>query len=150
MGSYDGVYDEGDGYWTPPIERDALAKLPDIATYHGACLGARAKMIAAGFKRGGGLPPETELALAVNFVTFGDMALLKIRNGFNQAVRLFPLPSVYVRRATDGRTKLLLRDGLYNEYRAQDIIFYSPVRYVAADLRQAGLFRRYSVSNAEQ
>ena len=58
LGSYDGVTDEGDGYWTPPIDRESLAKLPDIATYHGACLGARAKMVAAGFLRGGGLTAE--------------------------------------------------------------------------------------------
>ncbi|EEA8731495.1 phage portal protein [Salmonella enterica subsp. enterica] len=123
LGAYDGVTDEGDGYWTPPIDREALAKLPDLATYHGACLGARAKMVAAGFLRGGGLTPETALALAVNFVTFGDVALLKIRNGFGQVVRLYPLPSVYVRRSTDGKTKLLLRDGEYKEYTAKDVIF---------------------------
>lgn len=95
-------------------------------------------MVAAGFLRGGGLTRETALALAVNFVTFGDVALLKIRNGFGQVVRLYPLPSVYVRRFIDGKTKLLLHDGEYKEYAAKRYYLYPSVRYVAADLRKTG------------
>ena len=63
-------------------------------------------MATARFKSGGMSAQEVGAAF-LNLVQFGDVALLKIRNGFGQVVRLFPLPSYRTRVAGDGGAIML-------------------------------------------
>jgi len=73
------------------------------------------------------------VATFLNFVQFGDVALVKIRNGFGQTVRLFPLPSYRTRVGADGGAVVLERDQQFKRYKAKDIIWvrqYDPVQQV--------------------
>jgi len=56
-------------------------------------------------------------------VQFGDVALLKIRNGFGVPVRLFPLPSYRTRVTGDGGAAVLERENNIKRYKARDIVW---------------------------
>ncbi len=128
---YDSLYfDETNGYWEPPVDRDLLAGLTRRNAQHGGIVYARAKMAAARYE-GGGMTTEQVEATLLNLVQFGDVALLKIRNGFKQVVRLFPLPSYRTRVAGDGGAVVLQRNNELKKYKARDIVWvrsYDPVQ----------------------
>lgn len=128
---YDSLYfDETNGYWEPPVDRDLLAGLTRRNAQHGGIVYARAKMAAARYE-GGGMTTEQVEAALLNLVQFGDVALLKIRNGFKQVVRLFPLPSYRTRVAGDGGAVVLQRNNELKKYKARDIVWvrsYDPVQ----------------------
>jgi capsid portal protein len=120
---YDSLYfNDNDGYWEPPIDRDLLAGLTRRNAQHGGIVYARAKMAAARYESGGMSSEQMEAAF-LNLVQFGDVALLKIRNGFKQVVRLFPLPSYRTRVASDGGAVVLERENQVKKYKASDIVW---------------------------
>mgnify|MGYP000008756225 CR=1 FL=1 len=120
---YDSLfYNDGDGYWEPPVDRLLLANLVRRNAQHGGIIYARAKMAAARFESGGMTNEQVE-ATFLNLVQFGDVALLKIRNGFKQVVRLFPLPSYRTRVTGDGGAAVLERDNQFKRYKARDIVW---------------------------
>lgn len=130
---YDSLYyNDNDGYWEPPIDRHLLANLTRRNAQHGGIVQSRANMAAARFISGGMSAQEIGAAF-LNCVQFGDVALLKIRNGFGQVLRLFPLPSYRTRVAGDGGAVVLQRDNEVKKYKAKDIIWvriYDPVQQV--------------------
>lgn len=130
---YDSLYyNEGDGYWEPPVDRHLLANLPRRNAQHGGIVQSRANMAASRFMSGGMSAQEVE-ATFLNLVQFGDVALLKVRNGFRQVVRLFPLPSYRTRVGKDGGAVVLERDNQVKRYKAKDIIWvrqYDPVQQI--------------------
>lgn len=130
---YDSLfYNDGDGYWEPPVDRLLLANLVRRNAQHGGIIYARAKMAAARFENGGMTNEQVE-ATFLNLVQFGDVALLKIRNGFKQVLRLFPLPSYRTRVTADGGAAVLERDNNIKRYKARDIVWvkqYDPVQQV--------------------
>jgi PBSX family phage portal protein len=120
---YDSLYyNENDGYWEPPVDRHLLANLPRRNAQHGGIVYARAKMAAARYESGGMTSEQMEASF-LNFVQFGDVALLKIRNGFKVPVRLFPLPSYRTRVAADGGAVVLEREDQVRRYKPDDIIW---------------------------
>jgi PBSX family phage portal protein len=120
---YESLYfNDNDGYWEPPIDRDLLAGLTRRNAQHGGIVYARAKMAAARYESGGMTSEQMEAAF-LNLVQFGDVALLKIRNGFKQVLRLFPLPSYRTRVAADGGAVVLQRENQVKRYKAKDIIW---------------------------
>lgn len=123
MYDYQGVFfDDTYQFFTPPVDRRALAELPHINGQHGGILRARTNMTAADFVSGGNMTFEEMHAAIVNLLTFGDVAFLKIRNFFGEVIRLLPLPSLYLRRRRSGGFAILQKGGSIN-YTAQDIIF---------------------------
>lgn len=130
---YDSLfYNDGDGYWEPPVDRLLLANLVRRNAQHGGIIYARAKMAAARFESGGMTNEQVE-ATFLNLVQFGDVALLKIRNGFKQVLRLFPLPSYRTRVTADGGAAVLERDNNIKRYKSRDIVWvkqYDPVQQV--------------------
>ncbi|WP_456297297.1 phage portal protein [Vibrio sp. AK197] len=123
MTSYSELYyNEGEDYWEPPISRQGLAETSRANAYHGSLLKARANYVAARFVKGGAKRRHVQ-AFCNNYFTFGDAAFLKIRDGFGRVVRLFPLPSMYLRRRKNGDFALLERDFTQRTYKAKDIIF---------------------------
>ena len=130
---YDSLYyNDSDGYWEPPIERLLLANLVRRNAQHGGIVISRANMAASRFVSGG-MTAEQMQAAFVNLVQFGDVALLKIRNGFRDVLRLFPLPSYRTRATKDGGAVVLERDQQFKRYKAKDIIWlkqYDPVQQV--------------------
>lgn len=120
---YDSLYyNEGDGYWEPPIDRHLLANLPRRNAQHGGILQSRANMATARFTSGGMSAQEVGAAF-LNLVQFGDVALLKIRNGFGKVLRLFPLPSYRTRVTGDGGAAVLQRDNEVKYYKPADIVW---------------------------
>lgn len=130
---YDSLfYNDMDGYWEPPVDRHLLANLTRRNAQHGGIVVSRANM-AAGRYISGGMSAQQLQAAFLNLVQFGDVALLKIRNGFKQPVRLFPLPSYRTRAAGDGGAVVLERNNQVRKYKARDIIWikqYDPVQQV--------------------
>ena len=130
---YDSLfYNDMDGYWEPPVDRHLLANLTRRNAQHGGIVVSRANM-AAGRYISGGMSAQQVQAAFLNLVQFGDVALLKIRNGFKQPVRLFPLPSYRTRAAGDGGAVVLERNNQVRKYKARDIIWikqYDPVQQV--------------------
>lgn len=120
---YEPVYfDSSSQYYTLPVNRLALAELPDINGQHGGILRARTNMITADFSRGGGMNQESIQAAVLNLLTFGDVALLKLRNAFDKVIGLHPLPSLYLRRGKDGKFYILQKSGAL-KYDENDIVF---------------------------
>ena len=120
---YDSLYyNENDGYWEPPVDRQLLANLTRRNAQHGGIVQSRANMAGARYLSGGVGAQEMGAGF-LNCVQFGDVALLKIRNGFGQVVRLFPLPSYRTRVAGDGGAVVLERQNTFKRYKAKDIIW---------------------------
>lgn len=131
--SYNGTFD----IWEPPVNRFALAKLPQQNAQHCGILQSRANMLANGYLRGG-LSKMAMRALVINLLTFGDVGLLKVRNAFGKVLRLEVLSSLYLRKKREGGYRYLMRKSLYDshssvlyEYAESDIIFislYDPIQ----------------------
>ncbi|MFC4654363.1 phage portal protein [Rheinheimera marina] len=130
---YDSLYfNEYHEYWEPPIDRQLLANLPRKNAQHGGILQSRANMAAARYQSGGMSAQEVGAAF-LNLIQFGDVPLLKIRNGFGQVLRLFPLPAYRCRVTADGGCAVLERDNQIRRYKPKDIIWlqiYDPVQQV--------------------
>lgn len=130
-------YDTKFECYEPPFNRFALAKLPHQNPQHCGILNSRANMLAAGYL-GGGLSQMEMRALCLNLIQFGDVGVLKVRNGFGQVVRLVTLSSLYLRKTKAGTYRYLMRKSLTDleggevyEYPAEDVIFiklYDPLQ----------------------
>ena len=132
-------YDTQYNCYTPPINRYALARLPHQNAQHGGILHSRSNMVSAGYLGGKVLSRMDMRALCLNLIQFGDVGLLKVRNGFGQVVRLHVLSSLYLRRKRDGGYSYLMKKSLYDsaqeiyEYAENDIIFiklYDPMQQI--------------------
>ena len=125
-------YNDSEGYWEPPLDRSGLNKLTRANAYHGSILNARCLMIAGRYQSGG--MEDHHVHAAINdFLQFGDVAIIKIRNHFNQVVSLHPLPSMHTRKDKKGNFILLGRDDKKTKYKKDDVIFvprYDPVQQV--------------------
>ncbi|MCC8380200.1 phage portal protein [Xenorhabdus sp. PB30.3] len=124
---YDNDYD----HYTLPIDRLALAQLTNMNGQHGGVLYARHNMIASDYL-GGGLTHEQFKSAMMNFLIFGDVALLKVRNFWGDIVRLEVLPSLYLRRRKDGDF-VILQEGEPLVYTPEEVIFikqYDPQQQV--------------------
>ncbi|WP_237387271.1 phage portal protein [Xenorhabdus sp. Sc-CR9] len=124
---YDNDYD----HYTLPIDRLALAQLTNMNGQHGGVLYARHNMIASDYL-GGGLSHEQFKAAMMNFLIFGDVAILKVHNFWGDVVRLEVLPSLYLRRRKDGDF-VVLQEGEPLVYTPEEVIFikqYDPQQQV--------------------
>ncbi|MES4611013.1 MAG: phage portal protein [Ewingella sp.] len=115
---YDNDYD----HWRHPIDRLALAQLPNLNGQHGGVLYARRNMVAGGYL-GGGLTTDQVEQMAFDYLLFGDVAVLKIRNAFGQVIDLLPLPSLYLRCRKDGEF-VVLQEGPALIYDPRDVVFF--------------------------
>lgn len=125
--------------YLPPINRYALAKLPLQNAQHCGILHSRANMISADYIGSKLLSRLDMRALCLNLIQFGDVALLKIRNGFGKVVRLHVLSSLYLRVNKDGGYSYLVKKSLYDttteiyQYSEKEIIFikmYDPMQQI--------------------
>lgn len=130
---YDALfYDDYRSCWEPPIDRGLLAKLNRDNAYQCGIIHSRANMAASRYQSGG-LQSQQVKATFLNLLQFGDIALLKIRNGFKQVVRLFPLPSYRTYVGGDGSAVVLERNNSFRRYAAKDVIWikqYDPIQQV--------------------
>ncbi|MDC6786812.1 phage portal protein, partial [Escherichia coli] len=72
-------------------------------------------------------------AAVTNLLIFGDMGLLKVRNGFGRVVRLHTLPSLYLRRNNEGGTVIVqaaLEDLVYQPGEVVFVAIYDPQQQV--------------------
>lgn len=114
-------YDNEAEHWTLPIDRLALAQLVNLNAQHGGVLYARRNMVTASYG-GGGLTHEELKAAVFDYLTFGDVAVLKLRNGWGEVIGLHPLPSLYTRQRKTGEF-VVLQQGEPMIYPPEDIIF---------------------------
>ncbi|EEI9431204.1 phage portal protein, partial [Salmonella enterica subsp. diarizonae] len=114
---YNGSYD----YWMLPIDRLALAQLPNLNAQHGGVLYARKNMVCAGYQGGGLTTDQMEMAV-FDYLLFGDVAFLKVRNGWGRVVDLVPLPSLYLRRNKQ-LDFIVLQEGDPLVYSPSDVVF---------------------------
>lgn len=130
---YDSLYyNNNHEYWEPPVDRHLLAGLTRRNAQHGGIIQSRANMAASRYLNGGMNVQQMEAAF-INLVQFGDVALLKIRSGFRQVLRLFPLPSYRTRCTSDGGAVVLERNNQFKHYKPQDVIWvrqYDPVQQI--------------------
>ena len=120
---YDSLYyNETYDYWEPPIDRHLLANLPRRNAQHGGILQSRANLALSRYISGGMTAQQMGSGF-LNLVQFGDVPLLKIRNGFGKVLRLFPLPSYRSRVTGDGGCAVLERNNQIRRYKAKDIIW---------------------------
>lgn len=115
---YDNDYD----HWRLPIDRLALAQLPNLNGQHGGVLYARRNMVAGGYL-GGGLTTDQVEQMVFDYLLFGDVAVLKIRNTFGQVIDLLPLPSLYLRCRKNGDF-VVLQEGPALIYDPRDVVFF--------------------------
>ncbi|AHF77583.1 Phage portal protein, PbsX family [Sodalis praecaptivus] len=114
-------YDNEAEHWTLPIDRLALAQLVNLNAQHGGVLYARRNMIIANYA-GGGMTHEQLGAAVFDYLTFGDVAILKVRNGWGEVVDLYPLPALYTRQRKTGEFVVLQQEQPMI-YPPEDIIF---------------------------
>ncbi|WP_445496427.1 phage portal protein [Photorhabdus sp. SF281] len=126
---YDNDYD----HYTLPIDRLALAQLTNMNGQHGGVLYARHNMIASDyFGVRGGVSHEQFKSAVINFLIFGDVAILKVRNFWGDVVALEVLPSLYLRRRKD-KYFVVLQEGEPLVYSPEEVIFikqYDPQQQV--------------------
>lgn len=118
---YNIQYDLQADHWRLPIDRLALAQLPNLNSQHGGVMYARRNMISADYG-GGGLTHEELEGAAFDYLLCGDVALLKERNIFGSVCALTPLPSIYLRRRKSGDF-VILQEGEPLVYSPDDIIY---------------------------
>ncbi|NDL64822.1 phage portal protein [Acerihabitans arboris] len=124
---YDNSYDQ----WTLPISRLALARLANASPQHSGILYARRNMVTSDYDAGG-LTHAAINAAVFDYLTFGDVAILKIRDRWGRVVGLYALPSLYLRRRKTGEFVILQKDEPL-VYQSQDIRFltqYDPQQQV--------------------
>ncbi|EPZ8126040.1 phage portal protein [Yersinia enterocolitica] len=124
-------YDNDFDHWRLPIERLALAQLPNLNGQHGGVLYARRNMLVSDYL-GGGLTTDSIEGAAFNYYLFGDVAILKVRNFWGEVIDLVPLPSLYTRRRKTGEFVVLQKDEPLS-YPPEDIIFlaqYDPQQQI--------------------
>ena len=115
-------YNDEYDHWRVPIDRLALAQLPNLNAQHGGVLYARRNMVAGGYL-GGGLTTDQVEQMVFDYLIFGDVAVLKIRNFFGEVIDLLPLPSLYLRCRKNGEF-VILQEGPSLAYNPRDIVFY--------------------------
>lgn len=114
-------YDNEAEHWTLPIDRLALAQLVNLNAQHGGVLYARRNMVTANYENGG-VTHEQLGAAVFDWLTFGDVAILKVRNGWGDVVALYPLPALYTRQRKTGEF-VVLQQAEPMIYPEEDIIF---------------------------
>lgn len=124
-------YDNAWNTWTQPIDRLALANLVNASPQHDGVMYARRNMITSDYQRGG-LTREQLDGGMFDYLVFGDLAILKVRNAWGAVVALYPLPSLYLRRRKTGEF-VVLQKGEPLVYPPEDIIFikqYDPQQQI--------------------
>ncbi|WP_140920178.1 phage portal protein [Limnobaculum xujianqingii] len=124
-------YDGDSDHYTLPIDRLALAQLVNLNSQHGGVTYARRNMIASDYT-GGGMTHEEMKNAMFDYLVFGDVAFLKIRNGWDDVIGLLPLPSLYLRVRKD-KSFLVLQNGEPLVYSRHDVIFmrqYDPQQQI--------------------
>lgn len=124
-------YDNDFDHYTQPIDRLALAQLINLNGQHGGIIYARRNMVTSDYVAGGLTHDELDAAV-FDFITFGDMAILKVRNGWGEVVDLVPLPGLYTRIRKNGQF-VVLQNGEPLEYEPEDVIFirmYDPQQHI--------------------
>ncbi|AKL42589.1 TPA: phage portal protein [Serratia marcescens] len=132
-------YDKAADHYTQPIDRLALAQLINLNGQHGGIIHARKNMVLSDYQ-GGGLTYDQLEAAIFDYLTFGDIALAKVRNGWGDVIGLDPLPGLYLRRRRtqeDGHDipgdYVVLQEGEPQVYPEEDIIFikmYDPQQHI--------------------
>ncbi|EEO5077044.1 phage portal protein, partial [Salmonella enterica] len=132
-------YDNAADHFTQPIDRLALAQLINLNGQHGGIIHARKNMIVSDYLSGGLTYDQLEAA-AFDYITFGDIALGKIRNGWGDVIGLEPLPGLYIRRRKDRNNAtdqpgdyVVLQEGEPQIWPEEDIIFikmYDPQQHI--------------------
>jgi PBSX family phage portal protein len=132
-------YDNTAGHFTLPIDRLALAQLINLNGQHGGIIHARKNMVISSYQ-GGGLSFDELDAASYDFLTFGDLAINKIRNGWGDVIGLEPLPGLYLRRRKERENEknvpgdfVVLQHGKPLVYAPEDIIFikmYDPQQHI--------------------
>lgn len=122
-------YDNAADHFTQPIDRLALAQLINLNGQHGGIIHARKNMVISSYQ-GGGLSFDELEAGSFDFLTFGDLAINKLRDGWGDVIGLEPLPGLYLRRRKERENEInvpgdfvVLQDGKPLVYPAEDIIF---------------------------
>ncbi|CNH37219.1 phage portal protein [Yersinia kristensenii] len=124
-------YDSDFDHYSQPIDRLALAQLVNLNGQHGGVLYARRNMVAADYV-GGGLTHEELKAGVFDYLTFGDVAIAKVRNGWDEVVALAPLPSLYLRVRKDDSI-VILQKGEPLVFSQEDVVYlkqYDPQQQV--------------------
>ncbi|PWC18230.1 phage portal protein [Brenneria corticis] len=124
-------YDNNFDHYTLPIDRLALAQLINLNGQHGGIVYARRNMVISDYQ-GGGLTHDEIGSAVFDYLTFGDIAILKVRNGWGAVVDLVPLPALYTRRRKTDEF-VVLQDGEPLVYPVDDVIFikmYDPQQQI--------------------
>jgi PBSX family phage portal protein len=132
-------YDNAADHYTQPIDRLALAQLINLNGQHGGIIHARKNMVTADYQ-GGGLTFDELEAAVFDYLTFGDIAVAKVRNGWGDVIGLQPLPGLYLRRRKEKENAetvpgdyVVLQEGEPLAYPPEDIIFikmYDPQQHI--------------------
>ncbi|WP_205619472.1 phage portal protein [Ferrimonas senticii] len=122
-------------HYVPPIDRKLLYQAANTNAYLGPVLMARRNMVLNAIITNGQLSRGALGPCIHNYLWFGDMALLKLRNNIGQVAAVAPLSSYYLRRRPDGGFNYLQEDSdgviTVKRYRADDVAFlgqYDPLQ----------------------
>lgn len=124
-------YDDNYDHWSLPIDRLALAQLPNLNGQHGGILYSRRNMVVSDYI-GGGLTTDELEAAVFDYGLFGDVPILKIRNYWGEVIDLTALPSLYLRRRKTGEFVILQKNSplVYQPYDIRFAKQYDPQQQI--------------------
>lgn len=119
---YDGVeFEESEGFYTPPIEPDALSDMMIANSYHGAIVEARARIIAKDYRESEILHFDDMMNICKDLVGFGQCAYQVFYNFLNVPVRLAHVPWQPIRKGKNNRFVRLNADETKTWYKKDEI-----------------------------
>ncbi|MGL4711763.1 MAG: phage portal protein [Shewanella sp.] len=92
------TFDDGDGFYTPPIDPEILSDLLTANSYHGSIVEARTRILSKDYIETPTLPFSDVMNLCKDLVTFGHCYLQIFKNAFGAPLRLGHIAAQYTRR----------------------------------------------------
>ena len=93
------------GFYTPPYDKESLAKTVSANAHHASCLEFRKNMLSKFFVASSSLAQEDFENALSDYLIFGECFFLKYYNAFDNVARLEHLNSNFIRRMKDERGK---------------------------------------------
>lgn len=103
-------------WYEPPVSVDGLAKSFRSSTHHASALFFKRNVLASCFVPHPWLDRETFAALALDFLTFGNCYLERVRNRLGSTLRLRHSLAKYTRRGAEDLEKYFFVRGWQQEY----------------------------------
>ncbi|MEF1204299.1 phage portal protein [Photobacterium damselae] len=128
-------FDQGEGFYNPPIEPKVLSGLLTANSYHGSIVEARTRILSKNFIETDLMSFADMMNVCKDLVTFGYAYIQLFKNVYGQPLRLGHVMAQYTRRGKDNRFCRLNPDDTRTWYKKDEIVqikMYDPNQNIYA------------------